>query len=91
MYARRTILLAAAVRMVYVVFHQHGETTMQQAPAHNIPDNFTGVVVGSYGDGTVFGHVNGEVLRGPKGGLRKFKSVEAAAKAVAKAAWIKGA
>lgn len=58
-------------------------TSYPTTPAYNIPAGFTGTVAGSYsGSDIVTAVVNGEVLRGAAGGLRKFKSVEAAEKAI---------
>lgn len=56
---------------------------MNSTPAYNIPDEFTGMVTGSYGNtGILLAYRNGEVLRGKSGGLRKFKTAEAVKKAL---------
>ncbi len=58
---------------------------MRSAPAYNIPKNFTGIVTDSYcGTDVLLGYVDGQVLRGKSGGLRKFKFVNQAEKAVEK-------
>ena len=59
--------------------------TYATAPAYNIPEGFTGIVTNSYGDHSeiLIVYVNGQALCGKSGGLRKFKSKEAAEKALA--------
>lgn len=48
---------------------------MNEAPAWNIPSNFTGVVYGSYqGKEIYLAYVNGKALLGKNGGLRKFRT-----------------
>ncbi len=60
---------------------------MQQAPAYDIPEGFTGIVTGAYGvSGVVLAYRDGVALRGANGGLRKFKTAEAATAALSRPA-----